>query len=74
MVVCFFGAKVSEMGEAEKYPHPREPLSCTPTAQIGGREMISNGSNVSLTLSRCSFDAHFKDKADIKRHLTPISA
>ena len=36
----FLGLKVSEMGEAEKCPHPREPLSGTPTAQIGGLEMI----------------------------------
>ena len=33
-------SKVWEMGEAEKCPHPREPLSGTPTAQIGGWEMI----------------------------------
>ena len=36
----FFGANVSEMGKAEKCPHPREPLSGTPTTQIGGWEMI----------------------------------
>ena len=36
----FLGLKVSEIGEAEKCPHPREPLSGTPTAQIGGWEMI----------------------------------
>ena len=35
-----FGAKVSEMGEAEKCPHPSVPLSGSPTSQIGGREMI----------------------------------
>ena len=28
---------------------------------------------MSLTLSRCSFDAHFKDKGDNKRPLTPMS-
>ena len=28
------------MEEAEKFPHPREPLSGTPTAQNGGWEMI----------------------------------
>ena len=28
------------MGEAEKCPHPREQLKETPTAQIGGWEMI----------------------------------
>ena len=32
----FWGSKVSEMGGAEKCPHPRVPLSGTPTAQIGG--------------------------------------
>ena len=36
----FLGSKVWEMGEAEKCPHPREPRSETPTAQIGGWEMI----------------------------------
>ena len=36
----FLRSKVWEMGEAEKCPHPREPLSGTPTAQIGGWEMI----------------------------------
>ena len=35
-VYLFLGSKVSEMGEAEKCPHPREPL----TAQIGGWEMM----------------------------------
>ena len=30
---------VSEMGETEKCPYPREPLSGTPTAKIGGRDM-----------------------------------
>ena len=35
----FLGSKVWEMGEAEKCPHPREPRSETPTAQIGGWEM-----------------------------------
>ena len=39
----FLGSKVWEMGEAEKCPHPREPLSETPTAQIGGWEMIVLG-------------------------------
>ena len=39
--VCLsLGSKFSEIGEAEKRPHPREPLSGTPTAQIGGWEMI----------------------------------
>ena len=36
----FLGLTVSEMGEFEKCPHPREPLSGTPKAQIGGWEMI----------------------------------
>ena len=36
----FWGSNVSEMGGAEKCPYPREPLSGTPTAQIGGWEMI----------------------------------
>ena len=36
----FLGSKVSQMGEAEKCPHPRESLSGTPTAEIGGQEMI----------------------------------
>ena len=36
----FLGSKVSEMGEAEKCHHPREPLSGTPTAQIERWEMI----------------------------------
>ena len=36
----FFGTKVSEIGEAEKCPHPKEPLSGTLTTQIGGREML----------------------------------
>ena len=36
----FLGSKVSEIRESEKCPHPREPLSGTPTAQIGGWEMI----------------------------------
>ena len=35
MVVVFGGLKVSEMREVEKCPHPWEPLSGTPTAQIG---------------------------------------
>ena len=70
MVICFWGQKVSEMGEAEKCLNPREPLSGTPTTQIGGREMIAY---VSLTLPRCKFEAHFKDEGDIKRPLTPIS-
>ena len=58
------------MGEAKTCPHPREPLSGTPTAQIGGREMIAY---VSLTLPRCKFEAHFKDEGDNKRPLTPMS-
>ena len=39
-VCLFLGSKLWEMGEAEKCPHQREPLSGTPTAQNGGREMI----------------------------------
>ena len=39
-VCLFLGSKVWEMGEAENCPHPREPLSGTTTAQIGGWEMI----------------------------------
>ena len=31
----FLGSTVSEMVEAEKCPYTREPLSGTPTAQIG---------------------------------------
>ena len=38
--LIFWGSKVSEMGEAEKCPNHREPLSGTPTAQIGEWEMI----------------------------------
>ena len=36
----FLGSTVSKMWEAEKCPHPRVPLSGTPTAHIRGREMI----------------------------------
>ena len=36
----FWGSTVSEMGESEKCLRPREPLSGTPTALIGGWEMI----------------------------------
>ena len=39
-VCLFWGSKFSETGEVEKCPHPREPLSGTPTAQFGGWEMI----------------------------------
>ena len=39
-VCLFLGSKVLEMGKAEKCPHPREPLSGTPTAQIVRGEMI----------------------------------
>ena len=35
-VCLFLGSKVQEIREAEKCLHPREPLSGTPTAQIGG--------------------------------------
>ena len=35
-VYLFLGSKVSEMGATEKCPHPREPLSGSPTARIGG--------------------------------------
>ena len=38
--VCAECEKV-ETEEAEKCPHPREPLSGNPTAQIGGLEMIA---------------------------------
>ena len=55
----FGGSKVSEMGEAETCPHPREPLSGTPTAQIGGWEMIVLCFPNTVP---CAFDAHFKDK------------
>ena len=67
----FLGSKFSEIGEVEKCPHPREPLSGTPTAQNGGWEMIVLW--VPLTLPRYSFDAHFKDKGDNLRFLTPMS-
>ena len=40
VVICFWGSTMSEMGEAEKCLHPREPLSGTATAQIGEWEMI----------------------------------
>ena len=66
----FLGSTVSNMGEAKTCPHPREPLSGTPTAQNGGREMIAY---VSFTLPRCKFEAHFKDEGDNKRPLTPLS-
>ena len=36
----FYVTKGSEIGEAEKCPHPKEPLSGTLTTQIGGREML----------------------------------
>ena len=39
-VYLFLGSKQSEIGEAEKCPNPKEPLSGTPTAQIGGWEII----------------------------------
>ena len=39
-VCLFLRSKVWEMGEAEKCPHLREPLSGTPTAQTGRWEMI----------------------------------
>ena len=35
-----FGAKVSEMGEAEKCPRPIVLPSGSPTSQFGGRELI----------------------------------
>ena len=35
-VCLFLGQKIWEIGEAEKCPHSREPLSGTPSAQIGG--------------------------------------
>ena len=70
-VCLFWGSKFSKIEEVEKCPHPREPLSGTPTAQIGGWEMIVLYG--SLTLPRCSFDAHFKDKGDNLRPLTPMS-
>ena len=38
-VYLFLCSTVSEIEEAEKGPHPREPLSGTPTAKIGGRDM-----------------------------------
>ena len=53
------GGKILEIGEAEKCPNPREPLSGTPTAQIGGMEMIVLCFPNTVP---CSFDAHFKDK------------
>ena len=52
-VYLFLGSKVSEMGKAEKCPHPREmgkaekcphprePLSGTPKAEYGGWEIIA---------------------------------
>ena len=40
-VYLFWGSKVSAIGKTEKCPHLREPLSGTPTAQIGGLEMIA---------------------------------
>ena len=58
----FLGSKV--LGEAEKWAHPREPVSCTPTAQIGGLEMIVLWVTY---MARCSFDALFKDKGDYER-------
>ena len=39
-VCLFLGSKFSEIEEPENSSHPREPLSGTPTAQIGGWEMI----------------------------------
>ena len=36
----FFGSNVSEMELTEKCPNPREQLGSTPTAQMGGQEMI----------------------------------
>ena len=39
-VCLFLGSKFSEIGEVEKCPHPREPLSGTLTAHTGGRELI----------------------------------
>ena len=68
--LSLLGSTVSEMGEAEKCPNPRKPISGNPTAKIGGWEMVVNGS---LTLPRCSFDAHVKDMGGYKRHLTPMS-
>ena len=53
---------------AEKCQHPREPLSGTPTAQIGGRKMIVQC--VPYT-ARCSFDAHINDMGDNKRPFNP---
>ena len=52
--------------------HPREPLIGSPSAQIGGREMIVQCLPyiyIFLTLPRCLFNAQFKDK----RPLTPMS-
>ena len=60
---------MSEMGQVEKCPNPREPLSVTPTAQIGGLEMLVQ----CVPSTAPVFVAHFKDKGDNKRPLTPLS-
>ena len=55
------------MGEADKCPHAREPLSGTPTAQIGGREMIA----LCVPYTAPVFVwTHFKDMGDNKRPLS----
>ena len=55
-----------EMGEAEKCPHPREPI----TAQIGGWEMIAQCATYTASVFVSS---HFKDKGENKRPLTPTA-
>ena len=59
------------MGEAEKCPHPREPLSGTPTAQIGGWGMIVLC--VRNTAPLFDWCARQRYGGDIKRPLTPMS-
>ena len=58
------------MSEVEKCPNPRKPLRVTPTAQIGGRDMIVQF--VPYT-ARYSLNAHFLDKGDKKAPFFPLS-
>ena len=55
----FWRSKASDMGKVEKCPHPKEPLSGTPTTEIRGREMIVL---CVLKTALCLFEADLKDK------------
>ena len=65
----FIVSKLSEMGEL-KCPHPRDPLRGTPTDQIGRREMIAQCVPYTAPVF---VDAHFKEKGENRRPLTPMA-